>query len=144
MKKLLFLLSVILISLSCGSKKSSEANENQFNIERDTSEISIERLNKLDHTLKEICETCLNEYDRENDFKILNNKEKARSFGANIALTNYPDLLKPIRIKCSEDKTGKFWFIIIHVCPSENCFGGELELIVYKNNGKIVWYNHTV
>ena len=111
--------------------------------EKDTTEINSERLAKFENKLKEICKSCLTKNEKESNQIILDNKEKAKSFAETLALSKYPNLSKPIRIKCSEDKTSNFWFLIVHVCPTENCFGGELELIVYKKNCKVIWYYQT-
>ena len=98
----------------------------------------------IEWKLKNLTKSSLTKLEKGNaDRVILDNKEKAKSFATNIALMNYPNLLKPIKIKCAEDKTSKFWFLVVRVCPSEYCFDEELEMIVLKSNCKIIWYYQT-
>ena len=76
------------------------------------------------------------------DFEMLNTKGKVIQYSEQIILNKRPKYKgKNITYNVSEDKTKKLWFICATI--PEMFTGGEIYIIVFKGNCKIIWYYET-
>ena len=84
-------------------------------------------------------------YTREDVFgeDILDTKEKALSYAKYLFILNLPkiELNEPIEYKISQDKTSRLWFVNCRIVNA--VLGGDVHLIFFKNNCKLLYFYKT-
>lgn len=74
---------------------------------------------------------------------ILENKKQAKDFAEGVFKFKYPKYKNPEELvyEIGEDNSKKLWFVLIsYPFPT---FGGEIYLIIVKNNCKVIYYRQT-
>lgn len=136
MKKIFYIILVCAFFLSC--KTSKQTNENREIITNDFP------LTKFQNIIFEFNKSGYlnmnNEICCEKD--LLNTKNKVIDFSNKLIRDEFLFIKKRAKItfKINEDESSKIWFVIANV---ENTFAysDEIQLIIIKNNSKVLYFN---
>ena len=118
---------------------------NTFNNQENPQEMSVELQYKFKEMLNEYIKLKFLKMKNEKEYieDVLKNKQSAMIYAKTIFKIKYPkhDENEKLNFCIGEDETKKLWFV--YITPKYQTFGGEIFLIVVKNNAKIAYFEKT-